>query len=202
MICGTVLIVGALSCEPSPERFARVAIYSPIENVQKPTSGKSKSKGKSESIKKVKHEPKTTVLAYASAKTPAFPKGIDLSQPGYKAVVEAAKEHGIPKELALRVAHQESKGKCNAKSSANAMGVMQVIPATARKHGLTKAKKLYNCKTGADVGMRELKKQLNENGGDVVKALIGYNCGPDCIGRKRLPKETREYVRIITGKKL
>ena len=118
---------------------------------------------------------------------------------------KAALKHGVDVNFALRVARQESRGNCNATSSANAKGVMQVIPGTARKHGVRHPNTLYNCKIGADIGVRELKSCLKMAGGNRVQALVCYNAGPAWITShkyrgRRIPAETRDYIKKITGK--
>jgi len=127
--------------------------------------------------------------------------GVDLKKPGYAAVYAAAKKHGVDPNLALRVAKQESRGNCKALSHAGARGVMQVIPSTARPHGVS-ASELYNCKRGAEAGVRELKKLHSMYGGDIKKVLVGYNCGIGCVQKGRMPAETKSYVNIVGGGKL
>ena len=125
--------------------------------------------------------------------------GIDMGKPGYQEVVRAAKIHQVPVHLALRVAKQESRGNCGAKSSAGALGVMQVMPRTGAKHGYS-TKQLSNCRTGAEAGVKELKHLLRLSGGDVKQTLTGYNCGEKCMfgRRKKLPLETVNYIQVVT----
>lgn len=129
-------------------------------------------------------------------------KGIDMNKEGYREVVKAAREHGVPVDLALRVAKQESGGNCSVTSHAGAGGVMQVMPKTAAKHGVTRFKNIYDCRTGAQTGVRELKHLLKLSNGDIKQTLIGYNCGERCMNgkRKKLPAETVNYVAVIAGK--
>lgn len=125
--------------------------------------------------------------------------GIDLAKPGYQEVIRAAKMHQVPVDLALRVAKQESRGNCGAKSPAGALGVMQVMPGTGAKHGYS-TKQLTNCRTGAEAGVKELKHLLRLSGGDVKQTLTGYNCGEKCMfgRRKKLPLETVNYIQVVT----
>ncbi len=125
--------------------------------------------------------------------------GIEMAKPGYQEVVRAAKIHQVPVDLALRVAKQESRGNCSAKSSAGALGVMQVMPRTGAKHGYS-TKQLSNCRTGAEAGVKELKHLLRLSGGDVKQTLTGYNCGEKCMfgRRKKLPLETVNYIQVVT----
>src|SRR5262245_33161783 len=127
--------------------------------------------------------------------------GIDTTKPGYQEVIKAAREEGVPLNLALRVAKQESGGNCNATSGAGAGGGMQVMPRTAAKHGVTGFRDIYNCRIGARTGVRELKHLLKLADGDIKQTLIGYNCGERCMHgkRKKLPAETVNYVQVIAG---
>ena len=134
-----------------------------------------------------------------------LPSGVDLRKSGYRAVKVAALRHGVDVNFALSVAKQESRGNCKARSGSNAKGVMQVVPGTARKHGLKRSSRLYNCKVGADIGVRELKSCLKKAKGNKPRALACYNAGPGWITSrkyrgKRLPSETRKYIQKITGK--
>ena len=58
--------------------------------------------------------------------------GIEMAKPGYQEVIRAARMHQVPVDLALRVAKQESRGNCGAKSPAGALGVMHELTGTAR----------------------------------------------------------------------
>jgi hypothetical protein len=126
--------------------------------------------------------------------------GVEMAKPGYQEVIRAARMHQVPVDLALRVAKQESRGNCGAKSSAGALGVMQVMPGTGAKHGYS-TKQLINCRTGAEAGVKELKHLLRLSGGDVKQTLTGYNCGEKCMfgRRKKLPLETVNYIQVVTG---
>jgi len=108
--------------------------------------------------------------------------GIEMAKPGYQEVIRAAKIHQVPVDLALRVAKQESRGNCSAKSSAGALGVMQVMPRTGAKHGYS-TKQLSNCRTGAEAGVKELKHLLRLSGGDVKQTLT---------------LETVNYIQVVT----
>lgn len=144
---------------------------------------------------------KVGMLAKLFSSTPTTKAPKNLS-PGYAAVYKASIKHGVDPNFMLKVAKQENGGRCKRDSSAGAKGVLQVMPGTARQHGISKASKLNDCNIGADVGVREMKKLLTMTKGDKAKALVGYNCGPACIGRKRLPKETKHYVKAILGKSI
>jgi hypothetical protein len=147
----------------------------------------------------------SSLFGIRNAETPTLSQsipgvsGIEIGKPGYQEVIRAAKIHQVPVDLALRVAKQESRGNCGAKSSAGALGVMQVMPRTGAKHGYS-TKQLSNCRTGAEAGVKELKHLLTLSGGDVKQTLTGYNCGEKCMfgRRKNLPLETVNYIQIVT----
>jgi hypothetical protein len=146
-----------------------------------------------------------SLFGISNTSTPALSQsvnsvsGIDMGKPGYQEVVRAAKIHQVPVHLALRVAKQESRGNCGAKSSAGALGVMQVMPGTGAKHGYS-TRQLVNCRTGAEAGVKELKHLLRLSGGDLKQTLTGYNCGEQCMfgRRKKLPLETVNYIQVVT----
>jgi len=72
---------------------------------------------------------------------------------------------------------------------------MQVMPATAADLGVKQVRALFDPETNISLGTRYLAIQLDRFGGDVRRALIAYNAGPNTVllGR-RLPEETRAYV--------
>lgn len=110
-------------------------------------------------------------------------------------VTSAARRHGVPVHLAHGVVRTESQYNCRARSSHGALGVMQVMPRTARSLGVYG--NLLNCETSIDVGMRYLKEAL-EKSDNLCVGLSFYNTGlyakPRCTsyGRKVLA-HAREY---------
>lgn len=110
------------------------------------------------------------------------------------AIIDAANHYGVPLDLAMGVAFQESRFDCKARSKAGARGVMQVMPSTAKWLGYDPAR-LGECEYGARVGMDYLKRQLDDCNQNWACAMEQYNCGPNC--RNRNNAETVTYtVRI------
>jgi soluble lytic murein transglycosylase-like protein len=114
-------------------------------------------------------------------------------------VAEAARRNGIAIGLALAVARTESSLHAHAISRTGAMGVMQLMPATALGLGVSDA---FDPQQNTDAGARYLAQLLRRYAGDRVRALAAYNLGPARVparGALALPAETRAYVSRILG---
>lgn len=116
----------------------------------------------------------------------------------FSTVASIACEFGIPAQLLDAVIAQESGYKSWAVSGAGAMGMMQIMPGTARLLGLaTPFDPVANLRAGA----RYLRQQLDRFG-RVDLALAAYNAGPErrSLQRGRVPviPETLNYVHTIT----
>ncbi|MBB1497779.1 lytic transglycosylase domain-containing protein [Paracoccus sp. MC1862] len=109
----------------------------------------------------------------------------------------AARKHGIPEDLFLRLVQQESGWNAGARSHKGATGLAQLMPATAAKLGVNPNDPVQNL----DGGARYLRMMYNTFG-DWRLALAAYNAGPGAVTKhKGIPpyRETRNYVRIIAG---
>ncbi len=116
-------------------------------------------------------------------------------------IVESSKRYGIDPLLIYSQMHQESSFKLKATSYKGASGLMQLMPATARRFGVTS---IYDPKQNIDAGVKYMRWLLNTFGGDVVLALAGYNAGEGAVWKygNQVPpyRETQEYVRRITAR--
>lgn len=92
----------------------------------------------------------------------------------YARVTNAALRHGVPPALAHGVARVESNYRCNAVGG-GAIGVMQVLPQTARGVGVHG--NLKDCAVGIEAGMRYLRQALTRSGGNWCSAATAYNTG-------------------------
>ena len=109
----------------------------------------------------------------------------------------AARRHGIPEDLFLRLVQQESAWNPNARSHKGAIGLAQLMPATARSLGVNPNDPYQNLEGGA----RYLRAQYNKFRSWRL-ALAAYNAGPGAVERYGgVPpfKETKGYVRAILG---
>lgn len=109
----------------------------------------------------------------------------------------AARKHGVPEDLFLRLVQQESGWNPNARSHKGAQGLAQLMPGTAAKLGVNAADPVQNL----DGGARYLRMMYNTFG-DWRLALAAYNAGPGAVAKYRgVPpyRETTNYVRVIGG---
>ena len=117
-----------------------------------------------------------------------------------RAVEENAAENGLPVEFFARVIWQESRFNARAVSRAGAQGIAQFMPRTADWHGLVDPFDPIESLRHSASYLRDLRNRF----GNLGLAAAGYNAGPGRVsewlaGRRTLPRETRNYVAIITG---
>ena len=116
-------------------------------------------------------------------------------------IVDSSRRYGIDPLLIYAQMHQESSFKLKALSYKGASGLMQLMPATARRLGVTN---IYDPKQNIEGGVKYMRMLLDMFGQDVNLALAGYNAGEGAVMKygNQIPpyNETREYVRRISAR--
>jgi soluble lytic murein transglycosylase-like protein len=109
---------------------------------------------------------------------------------------ELSEEYGVDPDLARAVMRLESGGNPNAVSSAGAIGLMQLMPATARGLGVDPR----NPRRNLEGGIKYLAQLADKYDGDYVKTLAAYNAGSarvDSYGGVPPFPETQRYVKNV-----
>lgn len=117
-------------------------------------------------------------------------------------IYDIAIRHSINPHLVAALIHVESAFNAKAVSRKGARGLMQLLPETARRFGLTRKKDLFDPKKNLEAGVRYLKWLTDRFGGDAAKILAAYNAGEGAVDRfGGIPpyQETQSYVQKIFG---
>jgi len=129
---------------------------------------------------------------------PAVERGALLRDTAYAGLITAAAEaHGVDPILVQALIQVESNYKPRARSSKGAMGLMQLMPSTAREYNVRNA---YDPKANINAGVQKLKALIEKWEGDIALALASYNAGEGAVTKfNGVPpyRETQKYVSKI-----
>ncbi|WP_162574428.1 lytic transglycosylase domain-containing protein [Variovorax sp. PBL-H6] len=128
-------------------------------------------------------------------------------KPAQKALREAAQRHDIDYELLQALVATESGFDARAVSPKGALGLMQLMPATAQRYGVgadkrgSIEKKLFDPHINIAAGARYLRDLIAMFPGDIGLALAAYNAGEGAVQRagNKIPnyRETQNYVKTV-----
>ena len=131
--------------------------------------------------------------------TASFSRGKAFTQEQIDAAIDqAAARHNVDASLVRAVIKVESNFNPNAVSRKGAMGLMQLMPQTARQLNVSNP---FDPEQNVDAGVRHLKKLMESYGGDLKLSLAAYNAGAGAVARSAgVPRfaETSNYVKRIT----
>jgi len=114
-------------------------------------------------------------------------------------IKSAAKKFNIDEKLIKSIILTESAGKANAKSKANAKGLMQLMDSTATDMGVNNP---WNPQENIYGGTKYISKLLNDFDGNTNLALAAYNAGPGNVKKYNgIPpfKETQNYIKRVNN---
>ena len=146
----------------------------------------------------VSASPKPIVIPAASSASEMGTTG----NPKYDELIAlSAATNGVDPNLILAVMRQESGFNLRARSYKGALGLMQLMPATAQRFGVAN---VFDPAQNIEGGARYLRFLLDSFGGDVNLALAGYNAGENAVVNSgyRVPRyrQTQNYVRSISAR--
>ena len=138
-------------------------------------------------------------LISADKEVSIIPQGKQISDTCYDSLINKASEtYHVDAQLIRSVIKTESNFNPGSTSSKGAMGLMQLMPETAKDLGVRDA---YNPKENIMAGVRYLKGLLDRYRGDVRLALAAYNWGMGNVDKypKKMPLETKNYIEKVSA---
>ena len=188
---------------PAPQpyqtpRLIRGQVYSYIKDgVRHYTSKAPKGVSGASAVRTIKYSFLET--CYACSARPGVNFGtLRLNFAAYQAEISAAaRQHGVDEAIVRAIIHAESSFNPNALSRVGAQGLMQLMPATARRFGVGNA---FDAAQNIQGGVQYLAWLLKRFNGNLTLAAAGYNAGEGAVDKyKGVPpySETRRYVERV-----
>jgi N-acetylmuramoyl-L-alanine amidase len=142
----------------------------------------------------------TSSPAPSSTVVPNAPPYATPERVSSSTISEIAAAHGVPASLASAIGWQESGFNNDMVSSANARGVMQILPGTWSWINSNLATAPLNPSSASDnvhAGVLYLGQLLHDTGGDIPTAVAAYYQGLESVRRVGMLPDTREYVNSV-----
>lgn len=178
-------------------RLVQGQVYSYIKDGVRHYTSKPPARGGATALRTIKYRFLETCYACGSAPGVNF-KTLRLNTTAYQAEVSAAaREFGVEEAVIRAIMHAESAFNPNALSRVGAQGLMQLMPATARRFGVSNA---FDPQQNIRGGVEYLAWLLKRFNGNLTLAAAGYNAGEGAVDRyKGVPPytETRRYVERV-----
>jgi soluble lytic murein transglycosylase-like protein len=179
-------------------RLVRGQIYSYIQDgVRHYTSKAPRGLGRAVAVRTIKYSFMET--CYACGAKPGVNFGtLRLNNVAYQAEISAAaRDYGVDEAIVRAIIHAESAFNPNALSRVGAQGLMQLMPATARRFGVGNA---FDAGQNIRGGVQYLAFLLKRFNGDLTLTAAGYNAGEGAVDKyKGVPpySETQRYVQRV-----
>lgn len=196
--CGLCLNLGILA---TSSHAGQIYIYKDQQGSTLLTNKKSSDR----SLQKVKvtYYPDSNIHSYSnwgSSEASVLPS-YSRNKNAYDHIIQqAAAAHGVSEGLIKAVMHTESGFNANARSPVGAQGLMQLMPATARRFNVSNS---YDPQQNIFAGARYLAWLLKRFNGNTSLALAGYNAGEGNVAKYGgIPpfRETQDYVRRVSSR--
>lgn len=144
-------------------------------------------------------QPSTADPTSARAEKPRAPRATSR-QEIRRLIDKVARRHGVEAALVHAVVAAESAYNTHAVSTAGAVGLMQLMPATAQDYGVSSRDALFHAPTNVDAGVRHLKRLLRKYRGDYGRVIMAYNAGEGVVDRTNNNvrfRETLDYTEAV-----
>ena len=186
-LCSTITLIGLVTAPPlSADIYKYIDKHGRVTLTDTPTSNNFKRLVK-------------TWKGWEEAKSSIALKDFKKNQKLYTTTINHyAEQYGLPKSLLHAVVSTESAYDPNAMSRAGAVGLMQLMPGTAKRYGVDNRRNASENLKGGTQYLRDLLKMFDNN---LQLALAAYNAGEGAVkeyGNKIPPyKETRQYIEKV-----
>ena len=181
-----------------PTRLVQGQVYSYIQDgVRHYTSKRPKGLASATAVRTIRYSFIETCFACGAQPGVNFGT-LRLNTAAYAAeIAAAARQHGVEEAIVRAIIHAESAYNPNAMSRVGAQGLMQLMPATARRFGVSNA---FDANQNIQGGVQYLSWLLKRFNGDLTLAAAGYNAGEGAVDKYRgVPpySETQRYVQRV-----